>query len=202
MSVKFALVGFMILTLCSSSVRQVSGAEVAPDFTLTDIDGNGFSIADFKGRVVILTFVATRFLFCETQANIIMAVSDRFQGDLILLAVGVSAETHPLGGDTDAQLQEFKSDTQFSGTVARDTDGVAADYNVTYVPTTFIIDQDGYISHRHVGVVQKEDLVKELQLIIPEFPSGQILLIFIISAAIAVAVIDRRKQGFLRVRSK
>lgn len=32
--------------------------ELAPDFTLTDIDGNEFSLSNFRGKIVLLNFFA------------------------------------------------------------------------------------------------------------------------------------------------
>lgn len=197
MRMKFASMGFMFLALCLSSVWQAFCAEAAPSFTLTDIDGNSFSTSDFRGKVVVLTFVATRFIFCEAQANILMDLYEYFRGDMILLAIGVDAETHPMGGDTDEQLRDFKNNTEFSGRVARDTEGIAIDYNVKYVPTSFIIDQDGYIRHKHVGIVETQTLLNELQIVIPEFSSVQVVLIFMIAATLTIAVAVRRRRGYL-----
>jgi len=107
--------------------------------------------------------------------------------------IGVSNDTVSIGGDADEQLREFSEDCGFEGIVAKDTEEVAEHYNVTYLPTTFIVDQGRYIRHKHVGVVQtgEDILLGELQVIIPEFSSTAILLC--IMALSTLILLTRRR---------
>lgn len=43
----------------AASVAEVSSFNQAPDFTLSDMDGNEVSLSDFKGNIVIINFWAT-----------------------------------------------------------------------------------------------------------------------------------------------
>ena len=189
------LIVFAVLLISLPSFGRVCAQETAPDFALTDIDGNDFSIADFRGTTVVLTLVSTRVIFCKMQVYILVNVSRYFEDDVVIALIGVSNNTVSIGGDTDEQLREFSEDCGFEGIVARDTKGVAEDYNVTYIPTTFIIDQAGFICHRHVGATQTREsvLLEELLVIIPEFSSPSILLAVIIALTFAVAVIKKKK---------
>ena len=40
--------------------HHIPPAIPAPNFTLTDIDGSTFSLADYRGKVVLLNFFFTR----------------------------------------------------------------------------------------------------------------------------------------------
>lgn len=39
---------------------RVYAQKVAPGFTLTDIDGNTFSLSDYRGKTIILEFFSIR----------------------------------------------------------------------------------------------------------------------------------------------
>ena len=173
---------FSTLILVSFSLFIKADAQQrAPYFKLTDVDGNSFSISTFQGKTVVLTFIATRVILCKLQVNILVNVSKHFGSDVAILLIGVSNQTIQVGGDTDEQLKSFREECGFEGIVARDIAGVAENYNVTYVPTTFIIDQGGYICYKHVGAVQtSEDVLLELDVIVPELSSTSFILSFLI----------------------
>jgi len=183
-----------VLLVSLSSFWKVYAQQAAPDFTLIDIDGEEFSTVDFRGTTVVLTFVATRVITCKMQVFVLNNISRYFEDDVIIVLIGIGNETLWVGGDTDEQLQQFREDCGFEGIVARDTEGVGDDYNVTYIPTTFIIDQEGYIRQKHVSAVQTGEsvLLEELQVIVPEFSSAAILLSVLILSTLAIAVSARQ----------
>lgn len=80
--------------------------------------------------------------------------------------------------------------------MARDTAGVTEDYNITYLPTTYIIDQNGYIRHKHVGVVDAGETIlkKELEIVIPEYSSTVLLLVYMAAATLVVSATKYRKR--------
>ena len=186
----------LILLVSLSSLGGVRAEEVAPGFTLIDVDGNEFSLADFRGTTVVLTFVATRIITCKTQVFILNNISRYFGDEVIIVLIGINNETLWVGGDTEEQLQQFGDDCGFEGIVARDTEGVTDDYSVVYIPTTFIVDQAGYIRHKHVGVVQTGEsvLLEELQVIVPEFSATAALFFVIVTSTLAVFVSARRHR--------
>ena len=193
-TIEKALIVFAVLLISLPSFGRVYAQEIAPDFALTDIDGNDFSIADFRGTTVVLTFVSTRVILCKMQVYILVNVSRYFEDDVVIALIGVSNDTVSIDGDADEQLREFSEDCGFEGIVAKDTEKVAEDYNVTYLPTTFIVDQGGYIRHKHVGVVQtgEDILLGELQVIIPEFSSTTILLSIMVLSTLTL--LTRRRS--------
>jgi len=119
----------------------------------------------------------------------ILANASRRLGDnATFIVIGVSKDTILIGGDTDAQLRDFRNDTGFKGVVSRDTASVSRDYNVTFIPMTFLIDTLGNIWYKHVGVVDSAEsiIVNELKLI-PEYPTAAIILIIMVLGTFIVA---------------
>jgi hypothetical protein len=120
---------------------------------------------------------------------ILANVSRRVGSNATLIVIGVSASMIRIGGDTDGDLQDFSSGTGFNGIIARDTATVSQNYNVTFIPMTFLIDTVGNIRYKHVGVVDSaEDIIVNELKIIPEYPTIVILLLTMSLSSIVVAV--------------
>ncbi|HEY4674845.1 MAG TPA: TlpA disulfide reductase family protein [Candidatus Bathyarchaeia archaeon] len=189
LSIMFAL--FLIgLSLSGIACAQ----QTAPNFTLTDVDGAGFSLSNFRGSTVVLSFISTRVIFCKATAYVFVSVSKIFGDEVVFILVGVSSEILAVGGDSEAQLREFRDEVSFEGFVARDTSGVAAAYGVNFVPSTFIIDQTGVVRHKHFGAAElsEQALTAELQAIVPEFSSLLLLLPFMVFAVFLIVLSKKR----------
>lgn len=50
---------FIMVTIAGVWYVIQSNPVLAPDFSLTDLDGKTFSLTDFRGQIVILDFMAT-----------------------------------------------------------------------------------------------------------------------------------------------
>jgi len=90
----------MILGLCAASAagleEKTSSPKLrrAPDFTLSDCEGKQVSLADFRGRVVLLQFFQTGCPTCQAEAPILEKVYRKFK-DQGVVVMGVS---HDPGG--------------------------------------------------------------------------------------------------------
>jgi len=129
----------------------------APDFTLRDIYGREFSLSDFRGKVVILDFFATYCGPCKTQVRELKKLKEQFGDDLVIISISVSPE------DTDEELRSYAEENGITWRVARDTASVGDAYNVLYLPTLVVVDPEGRITARHVGLTDSETLAKEVK---------------------------------------
>jgi len=162
--------------------------EIAPDFTLTDIDGVQFSLSDNRRSVVLLDFFATWCNPCIAEIPHLKSLHEEISEDFIIISISVSPET-----DTVQNLQQFRQEHEIDWIIARDTIGIWEDYNVQYIPTLVIIDQEGYIQHKHVGLTDESKLREEISEIIPEFGTW-ISITFIFLILTATIVICKRRQ--------
>jgi peroxiredoxin Q/BCP len=125
----------------------------APDFTLSDKDGVSVSLADFKGKKVIVYFYpAASTPGCTTQACDFRdnMASLQSAGYVVL---GVSK-------DKGAALQKFANEEHLSFPLLSDPDLVAHNAYGTYgeksmygktvmgvIRSTFVIDENGLLTH-------------------------------------------------------
>jgi len=163
-------------------VRSVIAQEIAPDFTLTDIDGVEFSLSDHRGKVVLLDFFSLRCGPCIDEIPHLKAVHEEFGEDLIIISISIDPYY-----DTVEKLQQFRQEHEIGWIVARDTIGIYGQYDVQLLPTLAIIDQEGYIQHRHVYPDTGESVLsEEIYEIIPEFGTLIILVFLILTVAVVI----------------
>lgn len=151
-----ALIG--LIAIGWSQRGRFTSAEVgarAPGFTLIDIEGDSVSLEDYRGQVVLLNFWATWCPPCVHE----MPSMERVWQDLRargFVVLGVSLDVAP--GETDAEgrsqgiVREYVDELQLTFPILLDPTGrVEALYNVSGLPTSYVIGTDGRIEGRVVG---------------------------------------------------
>jgi cytochrome c-type biogenesis protein len=141
---------FGVLFLSPSEVKE------APNFTLTDIDGNTFSLTDFRGQVVILDMMSIPCKSCKYVESALKEVYPDYQDDVVFISIDI------LNDDTDAMLRDYRGEHDIEWPIARDTDELILKYNAQSIPKIVIIDADGYATYEHTGVTDVNTLKDEL----------------------------------------
>ncbi|MFB0502597.1 MAG: cytochrome c biogenesis protein CcdA [Candidatus Bathyarchaeia archaeon] len=151
----------------------------APDFTLTDIDGNTFTLSDYRGNLTVLDFMATWCGPCREEVEHLNEVYERFEDEIVIVSISIAPYY-----DADERLQAFREEFNMKWTIARDTANIAINYAVTVIPTLLIIDKDGDLRHRHIGLTTGSQLSKEIAQILGETEDGQPLDPLVLIAAL------------------
>lgn len=127
----------------------------APDFSLPDLDDQSHKLSQFRDKVVILDFWATWCGPCKLAMPLIDKVYLKYK-DQGLVVLGINLE----GRDKNQRVKQFieESGHQFA-ILQGGMMGVGLDqvYNVTGIPTTFVIDKQGIIRYRHIGYRENLD---------------------------------------------
>lgn len=135
---------------------QTATRPLAPDFTLTDVDGNLFRLSDQRGKVVVIEFMQTTCPACIRQEPNLRELRSKFGGDVVTVIVSVNP------ADTDSVLRKHRDENLVGWIAMRDKSEVYTQYSVDSTPTIFIIDRNGYIQYKHVGVTESAILVSEV----------------------------------------
>jgi cytochrome c biogenesis protein CcmG/thiol:disulfide interchange protein DsbE len=127
------------------------------DFTLESLEGEKVSLSDYAGKIVILNFWATWCPPCKAEIPDFIDVYSQYKNEGVEF-VGVST-------DSRAELEEFAEEYGINYTLLIDgtPDQVMREWEIRAVPTTFILDRDGGILVKNVGLMQKAQLVSEIE---------------------------------------
>ena len=116
----------------------------APQFTLTDLDGNTVSLSDYSGTPLLVNFWATWCPPCRSELPLIQEYQEKFGDDFVVLALS--------GGETAQDVQSFITANGYTFMVLLDSEyAVAEQYGVRGYPTSFFIDANGAIQKTHIG---------------------------------------------------
>jgi peroxiredoxin len=119
---------------------------VAPDFTLPDLNGTEISLAQYRGKVVLLNFWATWCPPCRLEMPTIEEAYQRYK-DQGFEVVAVSVDAGP-----QSDVQEFVHEFDLSFQVLLDPNmEVLHTFQSFSLPTTVVIDRQGVIRSRELG---------------------------------------------------
>ncbi len=129
-----------------SAQMALIGSE-APAFEGADLDGEEMSLADLRGRVVVLDFWATWCGPCVAAMPKMQALGERF-ADRPVTVLGVNQDR----GDVEA-VRRFVQSKRITFGHFMDEDGsVGAAYRVTGIPCTVLIDAQGVVQDIRTGM--------------------------------------------------
>jgi len=156
----YALFAIIAVLLIITSVYAISSSrttKAAPEFTLTDIDGNQFNLNDFRGKPVIIDFMATWCPGCNDVMSTLKEISSKYGKEIEIITVDVDSE------ETDNDLRDFKEKHGADWRFAMDTQNLMLDYNVKVIPKLVIVNGDGDISFVHEGDLSVSELSSEIE---------------------------------------
>jgi len=142
-----------------------SGKKDGLDFTLTSLNGDDFSLGDFRGSVVVLDFMATWCGPCRASMPSLVSIYEELGDQFQLISISVDP-TH----DTEEVLGAWAEEHGADWIHARDLADppVSREFEVTGVPTFYVIDKTGDVRFRHVGMPAELTLKTEILSLVNE----------------------------------
>ncbi len=142
----------------------------APAFTLQNLNGQKVSLADYKGKALLINFWATWCGPCKIETPWLIELRNQYapKGFEIL---GISAEGDDAtpadkadwNKDKEA-IQQFVTKNKVPYPVLMGGDSITATYGgFDAMPTSFFVDRSGKIVATQVGITSKDEIESKIQ---------------------------------------
>jgi thiol-disulfide isomerase/thioredoxin len=133
--------------------------EIAPDFSVSTLDGGTFSLSEQRGKPTVVLFMAYWCPTCVPEAQALKQLHEEYGDRVSILALDVDPSSSP------EALQQF---LEWAGhptyTFGFDKNNAALQkYKVRVLDTTIIIDADGNIVYRDAYPTPYKQLKEQLE---------------------------------------
>ena len=128
------------------TIRFVKNPQPVPAFTILSLDGQTISPAHLAGKVVLLNFWATWCPPCREEIPDLIELQDKYGGRLQIIGLSV---------DTGSQetVKRFVQERKINYPVAIASPELEAKFGgVMGLPTSFLVDTEGRVVQKHVGL--------------------------------------------------
>lgn len=129
---------------------------LAPDFTLYDLQGKPLTLSDLKGKRVVLNFWATWCPPCEAEMPHMQKYYDKYKDEDNVEIVGVNLT---YAKEKVTRVEQFLKSYDITFPVVLEPDeSVASQYMIMTIPSTFMIDTAGRIQKQIIGPLDLDTL--------------------------------------------
>ena len=154
------LVGLLAWGLSGVSLPGLrpGGLDRAPDFTLPLLNGEGeISLADLRGKTVVLNFWASWCAPCREEAPVLEKVWRQYrERGVVFLGVNID--------DTREGALKFLEEFGITYPSVYDYSGATTvAYRVTAIPTTYVVDRAGRIVRSRIGILSERRLISMVE---------------------------------------
>ena len=140
----------------------------APQFSLEDLGGHKVSLADYKGKAVLINFWATWCGPCKIETPWLIDLRNQYapKGFEIL---GVSTDDidrsdTKMFGEEKKEISDFVQRMHMPYPVLIEGDSVSKPYGgLDAMPTSFFVDRSGKIVAATMGITSKDDIESNIQ---------------------------------------
>lgn len=137
----------------------------APELTLTDLQGVPRSLADYRGRVVLVNLWATWCEPCKQEMPALQAFHDKYESEGFTV-IGIN------DGDPTGDVVQFVRDFKLTFPVWLDPTYIATEdaFKTLGLPSSFVIDRNGVVRLYWIGAINTKNLERGVTPIIREEP--------------------------------
>jgi len=129
------------------SIRFVSNPQPAPPFLVNALNGEIISTAEWHGKVVLVNFWATWCPPCREEIPALIHLQDQYKDRL--QSIGISMDDE----DDADNVAKFAKQAGINYPIVMASHEMIAEYGgVPALPTSFVVNRDGGVVQKHVGL--------------------------------------------------
>jgi thiol-disulfide isomerase/thioredoxin len=133
------------------TVRLLREPIATTAFTATTLDGRSLSSADWRGKVVLVNFWATWCPPCRAEIPDLIVLQEKYRDQLVIL--GISEDEGSVDG-----VRRFVAEHKINYPIVMSTPELRKLFPpVMALPTTFVLDRDGNLAQKNVGMLNARE---------------------------------------------
>lgn len=153
-------------------ITPVGERRPAPAFELTDSSNKPATLSKYRGNVLLLDFWATNCGGCKVEIPWFMELQKTYKG-AGLRAIGMSMEVQYdalKGGAAEgwSHVRPWLKAHPINYPVVMADDAAMNAYGIRALPVTFLIDRRGRIAAEYAGLVDKDDIERNIRALLAE----------------------------------
>ncbi len=152
-----AVFGIVLALKLRSEINLIGVGSRAPEFRAVHLStGTPASLADYRGKVLLLNIWATWCLPCRVEMPSLERLQRKLAGtDFRLVSVSIDQ-------DDSTVVRRFAQELGLTFEILHDRPGMIREiYQTTGVPESFVIDRDGAIVKKVIGPAEWDSPVNE-----------------------------------------
>lgn len=155
-------IGFTLYNNATKENREVlQVGDPAPDFKLTDLNGEEHQLSDYKGQGVFVNFWGTWCKPCEKEFPLMERQYQVYKDQGVqILAVNIA--------QSDYEVKQYAEQRDLTFPIVIDKNkSVMEAYNIIPLPTTLLVNAEGNIEKIITGEMSEEDIQSYMEQIKP-----------------------------------
>ena len=144
-------------------IRFASKPELMPPFLVNDVEGRVMSTAEWRGKVVIVNFWATWCPPCREEIPLMIDLANRYKDRLQIIGISEDDDATP------EEVRDFAREQKINYPIVMGGNSISAEYGgVPALPTSFIVNTEGRVVVKHVGLYPSEVYDREIRALLGE----------------------------------
>ncbi|MFY0599214.1 MAG: TlpA family protein disulfide reductase [Cyclobacteriaceae bacterium] len=135
-------------------LKTLAAGDKAPDFSLTDMNGDSMKLSNLKGRKVLLDFSTIGCGYCKLALDYINQDNFKINDQVSWLYI------NPI--DSKKKMEGYLMKSEIPFPILTDAKEIAENYGVNGYPTFFLVNEEGIIETVNVGY--SEDFLDNFKL--------------------------------------
>ncbi|MCE7947939.1 MAG: TlpA family protein disulfide reductase [Chloroflexi bacterium CFX4] len=154
---RIALLCLLVLVSCATlaPLPTAHPDDLAPEFSLTALDGTPLRLSDLRGKVVILNFWATWCEPCRQEMPLLEDFARKHADQVVVIGMNVR--------ESESVVRAFVEALGVTFPIGSAAEPTLHGYQVISLPLTFVIAPNGALVERLYGLLSAERLLKHLQ---------------------------------------
>jgi len=146
--------------LISCSTTEKKNSKKAPDFSLKTTDNKTVKLSDYKGKIIIVNFFATWCPPCRIEIpDFVEFYKENKIKKIVIIGIAIESKLE----DVKKMIKKF----EINYPVCLSDGKIEKEYGgIRFVPTSFVIDKNGNIYKKQIGMMNKkqlEEILKKLK---------------------------------------